>query len=206
MNTHQVKKLSMTYLLKCTKTKYSFYLAATGLVLINRLGKTTTISMLTGLLNFTSGNAAIFGLDIETEVDEVRKIMGVCPQFDILFDDLTVKEHLELFAVFKGCEPAQIQEQVSKMIVDLNLKEKTNELSKNLSGGQRRRLSTGIAFIGNSKFIVLDEPTSGMDTSARRYIWEILKNFKQDRIILLTTHFMDEADYLGDRIAIMKDG
>jgi ATP-binding cassette subfamily A (ABC1) protein 3 len=89
-----------------------------------------------------------------------------------------VKEHLELFAVFKGSDPALIQEEVSKMIADLNLKEKTNELSKNLSGGQRRRLSTGIAFIGNSKFIVLDEPTSGMDTSARRYIWEILKNFK----------------------------
>jgi ATP-binding cassette subfamily A (ABC1) protein 3 len=117
-----------------------------------------------------------------------------------------VKEHLELFAVFKGSEPALIEVEVLKMIADLNLKEKTNELSKNLSGGQRRRLSTGIAFIGNSKFIVLDEPTSGMDTSARRYIWEILKNFKQDRIILLTTHFMDEADYLGDRIAIMGDG
>ena len=80
--------------------------------------------------------------------------------------------------MFKGSDPALIQEEVSKMIADLNLKEKTNELSKNLSGGQRRRLSTGIAFIGNSKFIVLDEPTSGMDTSARRYIWEILKNFK----------------------------
>ena len=75
-----------------------------------------------------------------------------------------------------------------------------------LSGGQKRRLSTGIAFIGDSKFIVLDEPTSGMDTSARRDIWEILKNFKNDKIILLTTHFMDEADYLGDRIGIMKDG
>jgi ATP-binding cassette subfamily A (ABC1) protein 3 len=67
-------------------------------------------------------------------------------------------------------------------------------------------LSTGIAFIGNSKFIILDEPTSGMDTSARRHIWEILKNFKNDRIILLTTHFLDEADYLGDRIGIMAQG
>jgi ATP-binding cassette subfamily A (ABC1) protein 3 len=75
-----------------------------------------------------------------------------------------------------------------------------------LSGGQKRRLSVGIAFIGNSKFIVLDEPTSGMDTSARRHIWEMLKNYKNDRIILLTTHFMDEADNLGDRIAIMSHG
>ena len=92
------------------------------------------------------------------------------------------------------------------MILDLDLVKKTNYLAKNLSGGQRRRLSTGIAFIGNSKFIILDEPTSGMDTSARRHIWEILKNLKNDRIILLTTHFMDEADYLGDRIAIMSQG
>ena len=90
------------------------------------------------------------------------------------------------------------------MINDLDLKLKENDMAMNLSGGQRRRLSTGIAFIGNSKFIILDEPTSGMDTSARRHIWEILKNFKNDRIILLTTHFMDEADYLGDRIGIMS--
>ena len=99
-----------------------------------------------------------------------------------------------------------MQEDIKKLILELGLLEKTDELSKNLSGGQKRRLSTGIAFIGNSKFIVLDEPTSGMDTSARRNIWEILKNLKNDKIILLTTHFMDEADYLGDRIAIMSQG
>ena len=75
-----------------------------------------------------------------------------------------------------------------------------------MSGGQKRRLSVAMAFAGGSKVIVLDEPTSGMDTSARRYIWEMLKNYKNDRIILLTTHFMDEADYLGDRIAIMAKG
>ena len=132
--------------------------------------------------------------------------MGVCPQFDILYDDLTVEEHLELFGVFKGCNRDTMQEDIKKLILELGLLEKTDELSKNLSGGQKRRLSTGIAFIGNSKFIVLDEPTSGMDTSARRNIWEILKNLKNDKIILLTTHFMDEADYLGDRIAIMSQG
>ena len=89
------------------------------------------------------------------------------------------------------------------MIKDLDLEEKTDQRAASLSGGQKRRLSVGIAFIGNSKLIFLDEPTSGMDTSARRYIWELLKNYKNDRIILLTTHFMDEADFLGDRIAIM---
>ena len=88
----------------------------------------------------------------------------------------------------------------------MDLKEKTNELSKNLSGGQRRRLSVAIAFIGNSKLIYLDEPTSGMDTSARRHIWDMLKKYKNEKIIVLTTHFMDEADYLGDRIGIMGHG
>lgn len=86
------------------------------------------------------------------------------------------------------------------------MKEKENEFSKNLSGGQKRRLSVAIAFIGNSKIIYLDEPTSGMDTSARRHIWEMLKKYKNERIVVLTTHFMDEADFLGDRIAIMGEG
>lgn len=95
---------------------------------------------------------------------------------------------------------------VQKAIIDVDLAEKTNELSKNLSGGQKRRLSVAIAFIGGSKLIYLDEPTSGMDTSARRYIWDMLKKYKNDKIIVLTTHFMDEADYLGDRIGIMGEG
>ena len=108
--------------------------------------------------------------------------------------------------MFKGTPKDEVDRDVEKMIHDLDLSLKTNDIASNLSGGQRRRLSTGIAFIGNSKFIILDEPTSGMDTAARRHIWEILKNFKNDRIILLTTHFMDEADYLGDRIGIMSQG
>lgn len=95
---------------------------------------------------------------------------------------------------------------VRRAIEDVDLLDKTNYLAKNLSGGQKRKLSVAIAFIGNSKLIYLDEPTSGMDTSARRHIWDMLKNYKKDKIIVLTTHFMDEADYLGDRIAIMGEG
>lgn len=100
----------------------------------------------------------------------------------------------------------EIEKEVLKHIEDVDLQEKTNELAKNLSGGQRRRLSVAIAFIGGSKLVYLDEPTSGMDTSARRHVWDMLKRYKNDRIICLTTHFMDEADYLGDRIGIMADG
>jgi len=86
------------------------------------------------------------------------------------------------------------------------LNEKRSDLAKNLSGGQKRRLSTGIAFLGDSKFIILDEPSSGIDSYSRRQIWNIIKENKNDKIILLTTHFMDEAEYLGDRIGILKEG
>ena len=124
-----------------------------------------------------------------------------------------------------------IPAEVRKIIDDVDLGAKQNDLAKNLSGGQKRRLSVGIAFIGNSKLILLDEPTSvfiyffvwififfkyfellkivgykGMDTSARRHIWNMLKDSKNNRIVLLTTHLMDEADFLGDRIAIMGNG
>lgn len=90
----------------------------------------------------------------------IRKKMGVCPQHDILFDTLTVQEHLELFATFKGMDAKDIPQEVSKIIDDIDLKEKKDYISKNLSGGQKRRLSVGIAFIGNSNIILLDEPTS----------------------------------------------
>lgn len=136
----------------------------------------------------------------------IRSQIGVCPQHDTLYDELSVEEHIELFASFRGMEGEELEEEVDKLIQDVNLQEKREEYSKNLSGGQKRRLSVAMAFAGGSKVIILDEPTSGMDTSARRYIWEMLKNYRNDRIILLTTHFMDEADYLGDRIAIMSGG
>ena len=172
----------------------------------NGAGKTTTISMMTGLFDSSAGSTKVFGLDIRDDLEEIRKTMGICPQHDILFDGLTVKEHLEMYAVFKGVEAERIPEEVEKTIVDIGLGEKRDYLSKNLSGGQKRKLSIGMAFIGGSKFILLDEPSSGMDTSARRKLWDMLKNYKHDRVVLLTTHFMDEADYLGDRIGIMAEG
>ena len=93
-------------------------------------------------------------------MEELRKKMGVCPQHDILFDNLTVEDHLNLFATFKGTDPKEIPEEVNKMIIAVDLQAKRFDLSKNLSGGQKRRLSVAIAFIGNSKIILLDEPTS----------------------------------------------
>ncbi|XP_077241690.1 ATP-binding cassette A1 isoform X2 [Tasmannia lanceolata] len=172
----------------------------------NGAGKSTTISMLVGLLPPTSGDALVFGKSIRTDMDEIRKGLGVCPQNDVLFPELTVKEHLEIFAVLKGVEEDLLETKVNEMVDEVGLADKVNTVVSALSGGMKRKLSLGIALIGNSKVIILDEPTSGMDPYSMRSTWQLIKRIKKSRIILLTTHSMDEADELGDRIAIMANG
>ncbi|GAU30068.1 hypothetical protein TSUD_332360 [Trifolium subterraneum] len=172
----------------------------------NGAGKSTTISMLVGLLPPTSGDALIFGKNIVSDIDEIRKVLGVCPQHDILFPELTVKEHLELFAILKGAEEDTLESIIINMADEVGLADKINTVVRSLSGGMKRKLSLGIALIGNSKVIILDEPTSGMDPYSMRLTWQLIKKIKKGRIILLTTHSMDEADELGDRIAIMANG
>lgn len=162
--------------------------------------------MLTGLIPADDGDAIVEGLSIVENMSEIRRNLGVCPQHDILFPDLTVEEHLIMFASFKGTPKSQLYEEVDKMINSVGLTEKRKAFSKQLSGGQKRKLSVGIAFIGGSRIIYLDEPTSGMDPYSRRFTWNIIRQHREGRIICLTTHFMDEADILGDRIAIMGDG
>lgn len=162
--------------------------------------------MLTGLLQPTEGRAEVFGLDICNDIETVRQMLGVCPQHDVLFDHLTPEDHLRLFAAFKGTESSKIEKLVQAMLKDIDLVGQKDQLAKTLSGGQKRKLSVAIAMIGDSKVIMLDEPTSGMDTSARRKLWEMLKRNKAGKIIILTTHYMEEADILGDRIAIMAEG
>ncbi|XP_057982078.1 ABC transporter A family member 1 [Malania oleifera] len=172
----------------------------------NGAGKSTTISMLVGLLPPTSGDALVFGKNIKKDMDEIRKGLGVCPQNDILFPELTVKEHLEMYAILKGVKEEFLESAVTEMVDEVGLADKVNIFVGALSGGMKRKLSLGIALIGNSKVIVLDEPTSGMDPYSMRLTWQLIKKIKKGRIILLTTHSMDEADFLGDRIAIMANG
>mmetsp|Transcript_4100 Transcript_4100/g.5426 ORF Transcript_4100/g.5426 Transcript_4100/m.5426 type:complete len:1767 (-) Transcript_4100:194-5494(-) len=172
----------------------------------NGAGKTTTMQMLTGMLEATSGEAFIDGKDIHTEMLAIRQSLGVCPQFDILWPNLTVQEHLELYANFQGIPAESVQAEILKMAVDVGLEEKFKDAVETLSGGQKRKLSMGIAFLGNPKVVFLDEPTSGMDPFSRRNTWEVIRRFKEGRAIILTTHFMDEADLLSDRIAIMSAG
>lgn len=165
------------------------------------------MSMLVGLFSPTSGTAYLNGKDIRTELNEARASVGICPQQNVLFEELTVKEHLKFFCALKGMEDKRmVAEDVRKYISLLDLKDKTNQQSKTLSGGMKRKLSIAIALCGNAKIVILDEPTSGIDVEARRHLWDLLIAEKQNRTILLSTHYMDEADILGDRIAIMTEG
>ncbi|XP_066546484.1 phospholipid-transporting ATPase ABCA3 [Amia ocellicauda] len=172
----------------------------------NGAGKTTTLSMLTGLFPPSSGRAYINGYDISQDMALIRRSLGLCPQHDVLFDNLTVGEHLHFYAQLKGYPREKMPDEVDRILRILNLEDKRRSRSKTLSGGMKRKLSIGIALIGDSKVVMLDEPTSGMDPSARRATWDLLQSQKPGRTILLTTHFMDEADLLGDRIAIMAGG
>jgi ATP-binding cassette subfamily A (ABC1) protein 3 len=150
--------------------------------------------MLTGMIEPTEGYATVAGKDIRTDMDSIREDIGICLQHDCLFPELTVKEHIEFFARVKGMygkmNNQEAAEKVDTSISDVALSEKRNTLSKNLSGGMKRKLSVAIAFCGDSKTVLLDEPTSGMDPFSRRFTWNVIRQYRQDRCIILTTHFM----------------
>ncbi|KAK1930146.1 ABC transporter A family member 1 [Phytophthora citrophthora] len=172
----------------------------------NGAGKTTLISMLTGMTAPSSGNATYRGMSINEDMDEMRQSLGICFQHDVLFPELTVQEHLQFFGQIKGYANEELQAVVDKQIREVGLTEKRNSKPNDLSGGMKRKLSVAISLLGDSSLVFLDEPTSGMDPYSRRSTWEILLNNRNDRVMVLTTHFMDEADILGDRIAIMAEG
>ncbi|XP_050403065.1 phospholipid-transporting ATPase ABCA1 isoform X2 [Patella vulgata] len=172
----------------------------------NGAGKTTTMSILTGLFPPTEGTAYIYGKDIRTDMDEIRHSLGMCPQHNVLFDKLTVEDHIWFYARLKGQTDSQVRAEMPKMIEDVGLVNKAKERSENLSGGMKRKLSVAVAFVGGSKTVILDEPTAGVDPYARRSIWDLLLKFRSGRTIILSTHHMDEADVLGDRIAIISHG
>ena len=170
----------------------------------NGAGKSTTINMISGVFPPDAGDILLNGKSLITNKDYLYKNIGLCQQEDIFFDYLTVEEHLEFMCQIKGSKVNH--QEIIELITKIELYPKKDALCSTLSGGQKRKLCIALALIGDSKIILLDEPTSGMDVMARRSLWEFLKNYKKDKIILLTTHFLDEAEYLGDRIGIMTDG
>ena len=174
----------------------------------NGAGKTTFISMLTGMYEATKGKAIFEGNNIldSDNMDEFRQKLGICPQHDTLFEDLTIREHLEMFSIFKGVPSSNVKNEVNKTLKDFQIENIQTDLARNLSAGQRRKLSIAISLIGGSQVIFLDEPSSGMDITSRRNLWEILKRVCDGKIIILTTHYMEEASVLGKRIGIINAG
>ncbi|CAL8463070.1 g2604 [Coccomyxa elongata] len=182
----------------------------TALLGHNGAGKTTAVGMLTGLLRPTAGTCTVMGHDVLRAAAHARQHIGYCPQANVLFGSLTVWEHLLLFCAIKGISGgafSRAAEAASSQIMEaVGLQDKRNCKADALSGGMKRKLQVALALLGSSKVILLDEPTSGVDPSSRRALWTILSRYKKGRAMLLTTHFMDEADLLSDSIAIMAEG
>lgn len=170
----------------------------------NGAGKTTTIKMLTTLIEPTSGNINISGLDSKVNKQKIRERINVSPQETAIALNLSVKENLEFMAGVYQIENSK--EKINELINMFNLNEVLNKKAKTLSGGWQRRVSIAISLINNPQILFLDEPTLGLDVIARKQLWDIIEKLKGKITIILTTHYMEEAENLSDRIGIMSDG
>ncbi|ORY30710.1 hypothetical protein BCR33DRAFT_857259 [Rhizoclosmatium globosum] len=177
-----------------------------GLLGPNGAGKTTLISILTGLYENSGGSARLAGFDTKTQTAQVYQSIGVCPQFDIHWEDLSVEEHLYFYARLKGIGKSEEREAVNRSLEQVSLEALRSRLAKRLSGGEKRRLSIAIALLGNPQVVFLDEPTTGLDPQVRRLIWNIIQNARDNKTIILTTHSMEEAEALCHRIGLMCKG
>jgi ATP-binding cassette subfamily A (ABC1) protein 3 len=173
---------------------------------INGAGKSTTFKALTCEIEPTAGQITINGFDAYKDFNQARRLIGYCPQYDAIFELVTVYEHLEYYARIKGI-PVQFREKlIEKAIEDLNLTEHRNKPAGTLSGGNKRKLSVAMAIIGNPPIILLDEPSAGMDPEARRFMWRVVASISQERkksAVILTTHSMEEAEALSTKMGIM---
>lgn len=168
---------------------------------INGAGKTSTFKMLTGDIKISHGEAWVQGLSLKTNMKEVHKHIGYCPQFDALIDDLTGRETLRLFALSRGIPKFKLQDVINKLSTDFNFAKHLDKLVKAYSGGNKRKLSTAVALLGNPVIIYLDEPTTGMDPGAKRNLWDVMCNVRDSgKTIVLTSHSMEECEALCTRL------
>ena len=175
-----------------------------GLLGVNGAGKTTTIKMLSCLTKPTDGDAVLLGNSIKEKPAEVKKIISISTQETAVAPNLTVRENLEFIAQIYGI--ADPSAAADKVIADFSLQEKVNARTKTLSGGWQRKVSIAMALITNPQILFLDEPTLGLDVLARRELWGVIEKLKSKMTIILTTHYLEEAEALCDRIAIMTQG
>ncbi len=177
-----------------------------GLLGPNGAGKTTTIRMVLGLLRPTAGWVKVFGIDVEKNRKKVLQVTGYMPQYFSLYEDLTVEENLRLYASLYGLRGEALKERINELLDEFQLREFRGRLAGKLSGGMKQRLALSVALVHKPRLLVVDEPTAGVDPNVRRYFWEYFKRLKEEGVtILLTTHYMDEAENC-DKLALMSRG
>ncbi|XP_054702534.1 ATP-binding cassette sub-family A member 10-like isoform X2 [Grus americana] len=171
-------------------------------------GKTTLLNVLSGLTLPSEGSASIYNYKLSEigDREEIREMIGICPQFNLQFEVLTVKENLKTFAEIKGIKSKEVEQEVQNILELLDISNVQDTQAEKLSGGQKRKLSIGIAMLGNPQVLFLDEPTAGLDPVSRHQVWSLLKEHRAGRVILFSTQFMDEADILADRKAFISHG
>lgn len=173
---------------------------------VNGAGKTTTIRMLSCLTLPTSGDATVGGYSITKETDQVKRLIGVSPQETAVAPNLTVKENLELICGIYGFSKEKTEAKIRELTGLFSLEEVLGRKAGKLSGGWQRRVSIAMALIAEPQILFLDEPTLGLDVIARHELWDVIRELKGKITIILTTHYMEEAEALSDRIGIMKSG
>lgn len=178
-----------------------------GLLGPNGAGKTTLLNILATLIKPTEGGAQVGGFDIEHDNDNVRKIIGVCPQEPAYYGHLTGRENIELFGTFHEMPKEVLKKRIDELIEKIGMEDHADRRAKEYSGGMVRRVSTVMALVHGPKVALLDEPTVAMDPVSRRAVWDFIKELKQNGMaIVLTTHYMEEAEYLCDRVGIIDEG
>jgi len=178
-----------------------------GLLGPNGAGKTTTINILSTLLNPTEGQATVGGFDVVKDASEVRKIIGLCPQEPAYFPHLTGRENIELFGQFHSMPPSLLDERIETLAKRIGMYDDLDRRASHYSGGMVRRISTIMALIHDPSVALLDEPTVAMDPVSRRAVWDFINDLRnQNKSIILTTHYMEEAQELSDRVGIIDEG
>ena len=172
----------------------------------NGAGKTTTVKMLTGLISPDGGDALIMGHSIVKETEKAKSLINISPQETAVAQKLSVKENLEFIAELYGADKKQAQKKAQDSLDSFALRQKENAKAKTLSGGMQRRLSIAMALITEPEILFLDEPTLGLDVKARRSLWKQISSLKGKTTVILTTHYLEEAQALADRIGIMDKG
>eukprot|EP00871_Galdieria_phlegrea_P003473 jgi/Galph1/4126/GphlegSOOS_G2772.1 len=177
-----------------------------GLLGHNGAGKTTTMNIIVGHLRADQGTILIDGLDLKTKKKQILSRLGICPQFDILWSDLTGREHLYFYSRLRGITRKECREEVEKSLASVQLESAADRVVKKYSGGMRRRLSVAVSLVGHPSIVLLDEPSTGLDPDSKHKLWECIKQRKVGKTIMLTTHSMEEAERLCDCIGIMANG